>query len=280
MVLPSAVVSVKLEHVLDQHDSDVQQIGTTHNLSDPAGMCGFLSLAIVQLDNPICSSEGVQQLRRHEMLQCLEQSVLPAFFEMRQEYVKKHPREFCQEGTSWQESGGRMSQSSFMRMMAGTAEIQEYLRKHNDIFSSPVYLLRPILEGPAVDESSIRFPPSETAIELDRLFVQEERKFYTEPAEDFYVGDSSNQCYSLGEWGCRMKKYLESNPEKWVWTILDLHGHFCAVRVYSYDYDNVGCTVLDTMANNEITNNPAVLALSRALSVERSESQQTHTSKD
>jgi len=138
--------------------------------------------------------------------------VLPAVFETRQEYVKKHPKEFCQESISWQESGGRMSQ------------------------------------------------------------------FYAEPAEDFYVGDSSNQCYSLGEWGCRTRKYLESNPKKWVWAILDLHGHFCAVRVYRDDY--VGCSVLDTMANNENNYSSAVLALSRALSVERSESQQTHTSKD
>lgn len=85
---------------------------------------------------------------------------------------------------------------------------------------------------------------------------------------------------SPGEWGCAVKRYLESNPEKWVWIILDLHGHFCAVRVYRDKDDTVGCTILDTKVNNEITNSPAVLALSRALSVERSESQETRDSKD
>jgi len=166
--------------------------------------------------------------------------------------------------------------------MASTAEIQLYLRHH--FARRLIDLLRPILEGPPVNEQSIRFPPSrgddcEIMMELERLFVQEERQFYNQQ-NDYYIGSSGGDCCSLAEWGRQTRTKLllpqEKQPQpsdqqedhnKARLVILDLHGHYCTAIIYRHEGSSPKCVILETIKDNDTIHSPAVLALVKALSI-------------
>ena len=72
----------------------------------------------------------------------LDEVVVPKIKAQREEYASLHPDEFVEEGITHSESQGKTSLSYYLNVMAGTPEIQSFIRWNN---LTNVFILRNIV---------------------------------------------------------------------------------------------------------------------------------------
>lgn len=294
---------VKLEtrrDVTNQYSEGCQSIGKKYDLMVPDAMCGFLALATALSFTRSDPSRVDESEQSQIVLGCVDEIVLPWIMRARKAYIESHLDEFVPEGTPWRDSGGRMSANAFQTTLAGTPELQLFIRTFGqDVDGSDhaqheairrlrcVSLLRNILEGPAVNESSVRFPPTQNATELERLYLDEERAFYSdvEPV-DFYVGTHEAQCVGVSLWAQKVYAKLICGEIEEQWILIDRNGHYFTINIrldaHSDQFEDnrsdgdgvvtpgVLLTVYDSIRNGsdaELVEDPAVLVVQQAFSV-------------
>ena len=149
----TSIISSSVRCIVDQQSAEACQLAANFGLlGDGNVTCGFLALATLLIVD-------VSQLNQATILRCVEQTVLPRVMSRRIAYADRHPDEFVSDGTCWQESGGRMNRTSYLKGMASAVDIAHSieLEEWHDA-SVNVAFLRNVWEGPSFNSASVRCP--------------------------------------------------------------------------------------------------------------------------
>jgi hypothetical protein len=202
--------SVRL--VIDQHSAPIRQLAADFGLIYARDfMCGFIAV-----------TAGVDH--EEDILKFLESRLLPWMVQRRQSYIELNPDEFVPQGTDFSESRGRMSTEVYRGMMASTVELSEYLLELKRDLN--VALLRNVLEGPPVNENSLRFPRNsgDFIAQEEVRYIEQEIPFH---GSDHYiqVAGSAGKLVSMKAW---CDEVIKSRSE---WKIIiDGSGHYPCIE--------------------------------------------------
>jgi hypothetical protein len=206
---------------IDQQSPPLRKLADDFGLTYATdSMCGFIAIATVlkQDDDGIFSD--------------LKSHILPWIVERRRTYVTHYQDEFVPFGTPYSESRGRMAAEVYLGMMTSTVELAEYMRLQTQ--EAHVALLRNVLEGPAVNEFSVRFPrKSGDFIAKEELdYINQEAPFH---GSDHYMQLAGNdgQLMSMKQWCSQVFK----SRDEWK-VIIDGHGHYHVLRIAFSEGDN------------------------------------------
>eukprot|EP01103_Thecamoeba_quadrilineata_P003608 TRINITY_DN13366_c0_g1_i1.p1 TRINITY_DN13366_c0_g1~~TRINITY_DN13366_c0_g1_i1.p1 ORF type:complete len:269 (+),score=23.97 TRINITY_DN13366_c0_g1_i1:58-807(+) len=222
---------------MDQTSEEVQSIGIRHGFYLAVeNLCGFCSMAgAMHLISSELQDPSAPFIQLEKILEWVRRRRIAYVIRRKEEFSSNEPE--------------KMIEELYISTMASTMEISAW------VSSLPVgigiSLLCNILEGPPVDEDSIRFPRGSFVSEEEGEYLQREQFFHSnESPEDFFVVIAGGLSVSLQDWA---NSTIKGSASGFQVIILDLHGHYNFLKIFRSDNSQqkiLKLTIVDSQPNS------------------------------